>query len=69
MSRGKTVVLLLVVLILGLSVPACGFTSQGPREQERPAENQSPATQDRTEEPLVNPAETMEETATEEATQ
>jgi len=49
MSRGKIAALLLVVLILSLSVAACtGFTSQGSQEQNRPAENQTPAEEETT---------------------
>jgi flagellar basal body-associated protein FliL len=49
MSKAKIVVLLFAILILILSVVACGFTSQGSQEQKRPAENQSPAEEDKTE--------------------
>lgn len=48
-GRGKIAILLLVVLLLGMSVVASGCTSQGPQEQERPAENQSPPEEDSTE--------------------
>ncbi len=48
-GRGKIVILLLVVLLLSMSVVASGCTSQGPKEQERPAENQSPPAEDSTE--------------------
>ncbi len=48
-SRGKIAILLLVVLLLGMSVVASGCTTQGPKEQERPAENQSPPEEDSTE--------------------
>lgn len=53
--RGKIATLLLVVLILGMSVVASGCTSQGPQEQERPAENQSPPAEDSTEEDFEQP--------------
>lgn len=49
MSKAKIAVLLLMVLILSLSMFACGFTSQGSQEQNRPAENQNPAEEDETE--------------------
>ena len=49
MSKAKIAMLLFAVLILGLSLGACGFTSQGSQEQNRPAENQSPAEEDTTE--------------------
>ena len=49
MSKGKIIVLLLAMLILNLSVAACGFTSQGSQEQNRPAENQKPPSEDTTE--------------------
>jgi flagellar basal body-associated protein FliL len=49
MSKARIVVLLLAILILTLSVVACGFTSQGSQEQNRPAENQNPAEEDKTE--------------------
>lgn len=48
-SKGKIVVLLLAVLVLNLNVIACGFTSQGSQEQNRPAENQNPEEEDKTE--------------------
>ena len=41
MSKAKIAVLLLMILVLGMSVTACGFTTQGSQEQNRPAENQS----------------------------
>jgi flagellar basal body-associated protein FliL len=49
MDKGKIAVLLLAILVLNLSVAACGFTSQGSQEQNRPAENQNPAEEDETE--------------------
>jgi hypothetical protein len=49
MSKGKIIVLLLAILILNLSVAACGFTSQGSQQQNRPAENQNPPSEDKTE--------------------
>ena len=49
MSKGKIAVLLLTILILNLCVAACGFTSQGSQEQNRPAENQNPEEEDETE--------------------
>lgn len=48
MGRGRMAVLLLV-LLLGLTMPVYGCTSQGPQEQQRPAEEQNPETEDRTE--------------------
>lgn len=67
MGRGKIAVLLLTMLVLNLSLGACtGFTSQGPQEQLRPAENQSSAERDATEPNLENPEKSMEETANEE---
>lgn len=39
MGKAKIAVLLLTILILGSSVISCGFTSQGPEEQKRPAES------------------------------
>jgi hypothetical protein len=67
MSRGKLAVFLLTILVLTLSTPACtGFTSQGPQEQKRPAENQSSAREDTQETVLQNPEKSMEETAKEE---
>ncbi len=67
MNRGRIAVLLLAILVLSLSVGAYGCTSQGPREQERPAENQSSAEEDAEETVLQTPEEFMEETANEEA--
>ncbi len=52
MSKVRIAVLLLVILIFSASVNACGFTSQGSQEQNRPAENQGPEEQDTTEEIL-----------------
>jgi hypothetical protein len=49
MSKARIAVLLLTILILNLSVAACGFTSQGSQEQNRPAENQGPEEEDETE--------------------
>jgi flagellar basal body-associated protein FliL len=49
MSKAKIAVLLLVILIFSMSVTACGFTSQGSQEQNRPAENQGPEEEDTTE--------------------
>ncbi|MDX6380204.1 MAG: hypothetical protein QOI57_1228 [Rubrobacteraceae bacterium] len=69
MSKAKFVVLLLTILILTLSVVACGFTSQGSQEQNRPAENQNSAAGDTTEAILKTPEKSMEETGKEEATQ
>ncbi len=68
MGRGKVAVLLLTILVLNLGVPACGSPSQGTREQQRPAENQSSGQEDAEEVALENPAPTMEETANEEQT-
>ncbi len=68
MSRGKTAVLLFTILILNLGVVACGFTSQGPQEQKRAAENQNPAQEDAEEAAFENPETNMEETADEENT-
>jgi flagellar basal body-associated protein FliL len=71
MSKAKIVVVLLAILILVLSVSisACGFTSQGSQEQNRPAENQNPAEEDKTEPILKTPEKSMEEAGKEEATQ
>ena len=49
MSKAKIAVLLLTILILNLCIAACGFTSQGSQEQNRPAENQGPEEEDTTE--------------------
>lgn len=49
MSKAKIVVLLFAILVVSLSVISCGFTSQGPQEQKRPAEIQNPAAEDKTE--------------------
>lgn len=57
MSKGKIAVLLLAILVLNLSVIACGFTSQGSQEQNRPAENQGPREEDREETILRIPEE------------
>jgi hypothetical protein len=68
MSRGKTAGLL-TMLILNLGMVACtGVTSQGPQEQERPAENQNPAQEDAEETAFETPETIMEETANEEKT-
>jgi hypothetical protein len=48
-SRGKIAILLLVIVLLSMSVAFSGCTSQGPKEQQRPAENQSPPAEDSTE--------------------
>lgn len=67
MSKGKIVgVLLLAMLFVNLCLLTFGCTSQGPQEQLRPAENQSPAEEDVEEPMLENPEERMEETAAEE---
>ncbi len=55
-SRGKIAILLLVVLLLGMSVVASGCTTHGPKEQERPAENQSPPEEDSTEQDKLETA-------------
>ena len=68
MSKAKMAVLLLVILILGMSVTACGFTSQGSQEQNRPAESQNAAEEDR-KEANKNVAPEMEETGKEEETE
>ena len=52
MSKARIAVLLLTILILSSSVAACGFTSQGSQEQNRPAENQNPQKED-TEETIL----------------
>jgi hypothetical protein len=52
-----------------VSISACGFTSQGSQEQNRPAENQNSAAGDTTEAILKTPEKSMEETGKEEATQ
>jgi hypothetical protein len=69
MSRGKIAVLLLTILILNLCAGAYGCTSQGPQEQQRPAERQSSAQEDTEEPALETPEKSMEETANEERTQ
>ncbi len=48
-GRGKIAMFLLVVLLLGMSIVVSGCTSQGGREQERPAEKQNPPEEDSTE--------------------
>ena len=57
MSKAKIAVLLLVILFLSKSVTACGFTSQGSQEQNRPAENQSSEEEDKEETILEIPKE------------
>jgi len=57
MSKAKIATLLLVILILGMSATACGFTSQGSQEQNRPAENQNPEEEDKEETILEIPEE------------
>ncbi len=57
MSKGKIAMLLLAILVLNLSVIACGFTSQGTQEQNRPAENQGPKEEDKEETILEIPKE------------
>jgi hypothetical protein len=52
------------------SVSGCtGFSSQGPQEQQRPAEKQSAPTEDTEETFLDDPSKAMEETAKEEQTE
>jgi hypothetical protein len=65
MSKFKIAALLLALLVLGPSVSACGFTSQGTQEQNRPAEVQNPEEEDTAEE-NKNVAKEMEKTAKEE---
>ncbi|MCA1729911.1 MAG: hypothetical protein LC751_11050 [Actinobacteria bacterium] len=66
MNKVKIAALLLVILVLIPGMGACGFTSQGSQEQQRPAESQSPSTQDATES-NQNVAKGMEKTAKQEA--
>ncbi len=67
MSRGK-IAGLLTMLVLNLGAVACTGPSQGPQEQERPAENQNPAQEDAEETAFETPETMMEETANEEKT-
>jgi hypothetical protein len=70
MSKGKVVALLLAMLVLVPSVSGCtGFSSQGPQEQQRPAEKQNAPTEDTEETFLDDPSKEMEETAKEEQTE
>ncbi len=70
MSKGKVAALLLAMLVLVPSVSGCtGFSSQGPQEQQRPAEKQSAPTEDTEETFLDDPSKKMEETAKEEQTE
>jgi hypothetical protein len=62
------VVLLLTTLLLNLNTAACGFTSQGSQEQQRPAEVQKPSTEE-TEKTMEIPQKTMEATGKEEQTE
>lgn len=57
MSKAKIAVLLLAILIFSANVAACGFTSQGSQEQNRPAENQNPKEEDAEETILEIPKE------------
>lgn len=66
MSKAKIAALLLAVLVLNPGVGACGFTSQGTEEQNRPAEDQSPKAED-TQEENKNVNKEMEKTGKQEA--
>ncbi len=66
MSKSKIAALLLAMLVLVPSVSACGFTSQGAQEQNRPAEVQNSEKVDNEEE-NKNVAKEAEKTAKEEA--
>ena len=67
MSKGKITALLLTTLVLNLSASACaGMTSQGPLEQKRAAENQTPASEELTAKKNEEFAEHEEKTAREE---
>lgn len=65
MSKFKIAALLLAMLVLSPGVGACGFTSQGTQEQNRPAEVQNPEEEDTAEE-NKNVAKEIEKTAKEE---
>ena len=65
MGRGKIAALLLAMLILNLTGSAC--LSQGTQEQNRPAESQNAAEEDR-QEANKNVAPEMEETGKKEET-
>jgi hypothetical protein len=62
------VLLLLVILLLNLAIAACGFTSQGSQEQNRPAEVQK-TDPEATEKTQEIPQKTMEATGKEEQTE
>lgn len=66
MSKSKIAAFLLAMLVLVPGVSACGFTSQGTQEQNRPAEVQNPEEEDNEEE-NKNVAKEIEKTAKEEA--
>jgi len=65
MNKSKIAALLLAMLVLGPSVSACGFTSQGTQEQNRPAEVQNSKEEDAAEK-NEDVAKEMEKTAKEE---
>ena len=50
MSKAKIAALLFAVLVLSPGMGACGFTSQGSQEQQRPAESQNAEEEDAKEE-------------------
>lgn len=66
MSKAKIAALILAVVVLNPGVGACGFTSQGTQEQQRPAEDQSPKEEDIKEE-NKNVNKEMEKTGKQEA--
>ncbi|CAA9466456.1 MAG: hypothetical protein AVDCRST_MAG28-4143 [uncultured Rubrobacteraceae bacterium] len=66
MSKSKIAALLLAMLVLVPGLSACGFTTQGTQEQNRPAEVQNSEEEDKEEE-NKNVAKEIEKTAKEEA--
>ena len=68
MSKAKIAALLSAILVLSPGMGACGFTSQGSQEQQRPAERQNSAEEDAIEE-NKEPQKVMEETGKDEETE
>ena len=66
MSKSKIAALLLAMLVLVPGLSACGFTTQGTQEQNRPAEDQGPKSED-TEEENKDVNKKMEKTGKQEA--